>query len=178
MVENQPILSGLFQKIIYRKFFFHNSSFGFCKKLGNNWRSAAYSLHEIVAYGVKCFSMNTTKIFTAECIENKWLIKTWNRKSLNCERVTNLVSVTLFHLTHSFVILYGDFHRRRPAWHNHHGLQRWFSLYSLGLSVWSPWWNNTNNNLYPGIKIWRSGIYSVPEIPWNLFSWSFFYFTL
>ena len=37
------------------------------KKLENNWRSAVYGLHEIVTHGrVWCFSMNSTKMFTAE----------------------------------------------------------------------------------------------------------------
>ena len=58
------------------------------KKLENNWRSAVYGLHEIVTHGrVWCFSMNSTKMFTAEIVENQWLIKIWNRKSLHCEKV-------------------------------------------------------------------------------------------
>ncbi|XP_046453676.1 F-box and WD repeat domain-containing 11-A-like isoform X2 [Daphnia pulex] len=58
----------------------------FYQKLEDNWRSASCRQQKIVNYKVECFSMNTKKIFTAGYVENQWNIKTWNRKSLHCER--------------------------------------------------------------------------------------------
>ncbi|EFX78849.1 hypothetical protein DAPPUDRAFT_305113 [Daphnia pulex] len=58
----------------------------FYQKLEDNWRSASCRQQKIVNYKAKCFSMNTTKIFTAGYVENQCIIKTWNRKSLHCER--------------------------------------------------------------------------------------------
>ncbi|XP_046453032.1 F-box and WD repeat domain-containing 11-A-like [Daphnia pulex] len=61
----------------------------FYQKLEDNWQSASCRQQEIVISKVFCLSVNASKIFTAEYdqIEDESLIKTWNRKSLNCERV-------------------------------------------------------------------------------------------
>ncbi|XP_046453679.1 F-box and WD repeat domain-containing 11-A-like [Daphnia pulex] len=58
----------------------------FYQKLEDNWRSASCRQQKIVNYKVRCFSMNTKEIFTAGYVENQSIIKTWNRKSLHCER--------------------------------------------------------------------------------------------
>jgi hypothetical protein len=62
------------------------------QKLEDNWQSASCRRQEKeISFQVFGLSVNATKIFTAEYdqIENESLIKTWNRKSLNCERVKN-----------------------------------------------------------------------------------------
>ena len=80
-----------------------------------------------------CFSVNATKIFIAEYdeIENESLIKIWNRKSLNCERVKNDLNKILCTLHWDLTLLdrtnvnfYADFHGGRQTSRNQHGLRR------------------------------------------------------
>jgi hypothetical protein len=60
-----------------------------------------------VTYKVKCFSMNTTKIFTAGYVEDQCIIKTWNIKSLQCERVKiNLNKILYSTLVSNFTLTY------------------------------------------------------------------------
>ncbi|XP_046452474.1 F-box and WD repeat domain-containing 11-B-like isoform X2 [Daphnia pulex] len=63
--------------------------FRFYQKLEANWRTGSCGAKTVrIINEVICFSMNATKIFTAEYDKNKFLIKTWNRNLLYCEEQT------------------------------------------------------------------------------------------